>query len=67
VAGEILRLARRGGLAQDGHPSPDVQLSVLSIKKMRKKERGAARFKNVGAPTMLIDVVVNAGVRIARL
>jgi hypothetical protein len=30
---------------------------------MRKKERDGAGLINVGAPTMLIEVVVNAGFR----
>ena len=45
------------------------KLSVGSFKfkKMRKKERGGARLKNVGAPTISIDVVVNEGLRKAGL
>jgi hypothetical protein len=41
------------------------KLSVVSFKfrKRRKKERGGARLRNVGAPTMSIDVIVNAGFR----
>jgi len=61
---KILRLARRGGLAQDGHPSPDVQLSVLSIKKNAEEgERRCKVQKCRRADNVNFGVGVNRGLR----
>src|SRR5208283_2934057 len=36
--GEILRLARHGGLPQDGHPLPDAQLKVRRLRNGKREE-----------------------------